>query len=142
LTKIPISVSQERQQCAVDWNPTATDYSRDMPLHRAFESQVNRSPDATAFLWAGRKRSYRQLNDEANRLEDLLVEKGVTPGSLVGVFLERSAEMVAALLGVLKAGSAYVPLDPAYPPERLRFLIDDASLCSIITHSSIKTRLP
>ena len=82
------------------------------------------------------------VNDEANRLAHMLVEKGVTPGSLVGVFLERSAEMVAALLGVLKAGAAYVPLDPAYPPERLRFLIDDASLCGIITHSSIKNRLP
>jgi amino acid adenylation domain-containing protein len=142
LAKIPIMSVQERQQVLMDWNQTATDYSRDMPLHRAFESQVNRSPDATAFLWAGRKWSYRQLNDEANRLADMLVEKGVTPGSLVGVFLERSAEMVVALLGVLKAGAAYVPLDPAYPPERLRFLIDDASLCSIITHSSIKNRLP
>src|SRR5580700_7170399 len=142
LAKIPIMSVQERQQVLMDWNQTATDYSRDMPLHRAFEIQVNRSPDATAFLWAGRKWSYRQLNDEANRLADLLVEKGVTPGSLVGVFLERSAEMVVALLSILKAGAAYVPLDPAHPLERLRFLIDDASLGSIVTHSSIKNLLP
>jgi amino acid adenylation domain-containing protein len=142
LAKIPIMSVQERQQVLMDWNQTAANYSRDLPLHRAFENQVNLSPDATAFLWAGRNWTYRQLNDEANRLADLLVEKGVTPGSLVGVFLERSPEMVVALLGVLKTGAAYVPLDPAYPPERLRFLIDDASLCSIITHSSIEKRLP
>jgi amino acid adenylation domain-containing protein len=142
LAKIVIMSVQERQQVLMDWNQTATDYSRDVPLHRTFESQVNRSPEGTAFLSAGRKWSYRQLNDEANRLADLLVEKGVRPGSLVGVFLERSAEMVAALLSVLKAGAAYVPLDPAYPLERLRFLIDDASLCCIVTHSSIKNRLP
>jgi len=142
LAKIPIMSVQERQQVLMDWNQTAADYSRDMPLHRAFENQVNRSSNATAFLWAGRNWTYRQLNDEANRLADLLVEKGVTPGSLVGVFLERSPEMVVALLSVLKAGAAYVPLDPAYPPERLRFLIEDASLCSIVTHSSLKNRLP
>jgi amino acid adenylation domain-containing protein len=142
LAKIPIMSVQERQQVLTDWNQTATDYSRDVPVHRAFESQVNRSPDATAFVCAGKKWSYRQLNDEANRLADLLVEKGVRPGSLVGVFLERSAEMVVALLSVLKAGAAYVPLDPAHPLERLRFLIDDASLCSIITHSAIKNLLP
>jgi amino acid adenylation domain-containing protein len=142
VAQIPIMSIQERQQLLVDWNRTAADYPRDLPLHRGFESQVSCSPKATALLCAGRKWSYRQLNDQANRLADLLIESGVTPGSLVGIFLERSAEMVVALLGVLKAGAAYVPLDPAYPLERLRFLIEDASLSSIVTHSSIKNRLP
>ncbi|HTF44711.1 MAG TPA: condensation domain-containing protein, partial [Terriglobales bacterium] len=142
LAQIPLLGSEERQQVLVEWNQTTADYSRDETLSQAFESQVNRSPEAVALLFAGRKWSYRQLNDEANRLAHRLLQKGVQPGSLVGVFLERSAEMVVALLGVLKAGACYVPLDPAYPLERLRFLIEDASLASTVTHSSIKNRLP
>jgi amino acid adenylation domain-containing protein len=142
VAQIPIMSLQERQQVVVEWNRTTADYARDLPLHRAFENQVNRSPEATALLFAGNRWTYRQLNDDANRLADRLIKNGVGPGSLVGVFLERSAEMVVALLGVLKAGAAYVPLDPAYPLERLRFLIEDASLCSVVTHSSMQNRLP
>jgi amino acid adenylation domain-containing protein len=125
-----------------DWNQTAAEYPRDLPLHRAFENQVNASPDATALRFAGREWSYRQLNDQANRLADRLIRKGIRPGSLVGIFLERSTQMVVALLGVLKAGAAYVPLDPAYPSERLRFLIEDATLSSVVTHPSIISQLP
>jgi amino acid adenylation domain-containing protein len=142
VAQIPIMSIQERQQVLVDWNRTAADYPRDLLLHEAFESQVSCSPEATALLCTGQEWSYRQLNDQANRLAGRLIESGVMPGSLVGIFLERSAEMVVALLSVLKAGAAYVPLDPAYPLERLRFLIEDASLSSIVAHSSIRNRLP
>ncbi|MGA9508448.1 MAG: amino acid adenylation domain-containing protein [Candidatus Sulfotelmatobacter sp.] len=142
VAQIPIMSSEERQQVLVEWNSTAADYPRDLPLHRAFERQVDARPDATALLFAEKKWSYRQLNDEANRLAHRLIASGVTPGSLVGIFLERSPEIVIALLGVLKAGAAYVPLDPAYPLERLKFLIEDAALSSIVTHSSIKGELP
>ncbi|MGC2057729.1 MAG: amino acid adenylation domain-containing protein [Candidatus Sulfotelmatobacter sp.] len=142
VAQIPIMSPEERQQVLVDWNCTAADYPRDLPLHRAFESQVNARPDATALLFAEKKWSYRQLNDEANRLARRLIASGASPGSLVGIFLERSPEMVIALLGVLKIGAAYVPLDPAYPLERLKFLIEDAALSSIVTHSSMKGELP
>ncbi len=142
VAQIPLMSDPERQQVLVEWNRTAADYQKDLPLHKAFESQVNASPAATALLFAGRKWSYRQLNEEANRVAHLLIESGTAPGSRVGIFLERSPEMVVALLSVLKAGAAYVPLDPAYPVERVRFLIEDASLSSIVTHSSVKGRLP
>ncbi|MFZ0538614.1 MAG: condensation domain-containing protein, partial [Candidatus Sulfotelmatobacter sp.] len=138
VAQIPIMSTEERQQVLVDWNQTAADYPRDLPLHRAFEEQVEARPGATALLFEGKKWSYREVNDRANRLARRLIESGVGPGSLVGIFLERSAEMVIALLGVLKAGAAYVPLDPAYPLERLKFLIEDAALSSIVTHSSIE----
>jgi amino acid adenylation domain-containing protein len=142
VAQIPIMSARERQQVLGDWNQTAAEYPRDLPLDRAFENRVNASPDATALLFAGREWSYRQLNDQANRLADRLIKKGISPGSLVGIFLERSTQMVVALLGVLKAGAAYVPLDPAYPSERLRFLIEDASLSSVVTHPSILSQLP
>jgi amino acid adenylation domain-containing protein len=142
LGQIPIISTEEQRQVLFDWNRTAADYFRDMPLHKAFESQADRSPNATAVRFTATEWTYRQLNDEANRLAHLLIEKGVQPGSLVGVFLERSPEMVVALLSVLKAGAAYVPLDPAYPLERLRFLIEDAALSCIVTHSSIQNQLP
>src|SRR6202140_2678852 len=142
VAKIPLMSSEEREQVVVDWNRTTADYPKDSSLPSAFERQVDRSPDATALLFTGWKWSYRQLNDEANPLAHRLIEKGVGSDSLVGVFLERSPEMVMALLGVLKTGAAYVPLDPAYPVERLKFLIQDASLSSLVTHSSAKDRLP
>ncbi|MGB7600370.1 MAG: amino acid adenylation domain-containing protein [Candidatus Sulfotelmatobacter sp.] len=142
VAQIPIMSAAERQQVLIDWNRTVADYSRDLPLHRAFEKLVNIRPGATALLFAGKKWSYREVNDEANRLAHRLIEAGVGSGSLVGIFLERSAEMVVALLGVLKAGAAYVPLDAGNPPERLKFLIEDAALSSIVTHSSIQAELP
>ena len=142
VAQIPIMSAKERQQVLVDWNQTTADYARDLPLHRAFEDQVDAHPDATALLFDGKKWSYREVNDQANRLARRLVKSGVGSGSLVGIFLERSAEMVIALLGVLKTGAAYVPLDPAYPRERLKFLIEDAALSGIVTDSSIEEDLP
>ena len=142
VAKIPLMSTEEREQALVEWNRTAIDYPRDLTIPSGFERQVERTPDATALLFAGKKWSYRQLNNEANRLAHRLIEKGVGAGSRVGVFVERSAEMVMALLGVLKTGAAYVPLDPAYPVERLNFLIEDASLASVVTESSIQDRLP
>ncbi len=142
VAQIPIMSAQERRQVLQEWNRTELGYPRDVPIHRAFETQVDRTPDKTALLFGDEKWSYRQVNDEANRLAHKLMDKGVGPGALVGIFLDRSAEMVIALLGVLKTGAAYVPLDPAYPLERLRFTIEDASLFGVVTHSSIKNQLP
>ncbi len=142
VAKIPLMSPEEREQAVVQWNRTAADYPKDLTIPSAFERQVERTPDATALLFAGKNWSYRQLNDKANRLAHRFIEKGVGAGSLVGVCLERSAEMVLALLGVLKTGAAYVPLDPAYPAERLKFLVEDASLLSVVTRSSLENLLP
>src|SRR5215469_7720713 len=142
LAQLPIMSDRERAQVLVEWNQTAADYPRELAIHRVFEDQVDRTPDATALMFAGKKWSYRQVNEEANRLAHALLRKGVGPSGLVGVFLEPSPQMVVALLGVLKTGAAYVPLDPTNPLERLRFTIDDAALSSVVTHSSIQDQLP
>ena len=142
VAKIPLMSPEEREQVVVKWNRTAADYPKDLTIPSAFERQVERTPDATALSFAGTKWTYRRLNDEANRLAQRLIENGTGASSLVGVFLERSVEMVMTLLGVLKTGAAYVPLDPAYPVERLKFLVEDASPSSIVTRSSLQNLLP
>jgi len=142
IAQLAMMSSEERKKVLEDWNQTAFDYPRDLTIHRAFEDQVTRTPDATAIHFADKQWSYTDLNDRANRLARVLLKKGIGVGSLVGVFHERSAEMVIALLAVLKTGAAYVPLDPAYPMERLRFLIQDASLSAIVTHSIMRKQLP
>jgi amino acid adenylation domain-containing protein len=134
--------SEERRRILVKWNETAAEYPRNLTIHRAFEEQVERTPQATALRCEGRRWTYREINEEANRLAHRLVNEGIDSSSLVGIFLPRSAEVVIALLGALKTGAAYVPLDPTHPSERLRFMIGDAALSAIVTHSSIQEQLP
>ncbi|WP_175888457.1 AMP-binding protein, partial [Burkholderia contaminans] len=103
------------------------------PLHRLFEQQVERTPDAVAIVFDDAALTYAELNLRANRLAHHLVALGVGPDSLVGVAMERSLDMSVALLAILKAGGAYVPVDPEYPAERVRFMIDHAQLRWLLT---------
>jgi amino acid adenylation domain-containing protein len=141
LPEIPLMSAQERHQVLVEWNDTTADYARDLSIHEAFEQQVVRSPDSTALLFKGKKFSYQQVNEDANRLAHHLIKRGLQPGALVGIALQRSAEMVVALLAVLKAGAAYVPLDPSYPIERLTFMLQDSGVWGVVTISDIKEKL-
>ncbi|MET0794459.1 MAG: amino acid adenylation domain-containing protein, partial [Polyangiaceae bacterium] len=111
-------------------------------VHRIFEEQVRARPEATALLMGDRSTSYAQLNVRANRLAHALIGLGVGPEVLVGVALERSEEMIVSLLAVLKAGGAYLPLDPAYPSDRLAFMIQDSGLSLLISQRSVVSRLP
>lgn len=129
--------SPERGRLLLDLNQTAADYPRDKCVHELFEAQVARTPDAVALKHENRTTSYRELNCHANQLAHRLRSLGVGPESLVGVYLERSVEMVVALLGVLKAGGAYVPLDAVYPQELIRFMIDDAQLSILLTQQDL-----
>ena len=133
---------REQAQVLTEWNCTAADYPRNLTIPRAFEDQVDRTPNATALIFNEKRWTYGALNRSANRLAHLLAKKGIGSGSLAGVFLERSPEMVVALLGILKTGAAYVPLDPAYPLERTRLLLKDAALSAIVAHSAVKHILP
>jgi amino acid adenylation domain-containing protein len=142
IAKLAIMSAQERNQVLTGWNQTAAEYPHNLTIHRAFEEQAQETPNATALLCEQRTWSYRKVNEDANQLANRLVEHGISAGSLVGVFLPLSAEAVIALLGALKTGAAYVPLDPAYPSERLQFMIEDASLSAIVTHSSLQDQLP
>jgi NAD(P)-dependent dehydrogenase (short-subunit alcohol dehydrogenase family)/acyl carrier protein len=113
---------------------------RDVTVHGLFEAQVARSPGATAVVFNGHEISYLELNARANQLAHHLRGLGVGRESLVGVWMDRSTEMIVALLGVLKAGGAYVPLDPAFPQDRIKFMMADADLGVIVTESRPRGR--
>ncbi len=125
-----------------EWNATAVDYPADACLHRIFEAQVERSPEAVALVFEGEVLRYDALNRRANQLARHLRDRGVGPEVLVGVFMERSIEMVVALYAILKAGGAYVPLDPEYPGDRLAFMVEDTQVPVLLTQDRLRSRLP
>jgi len=126
----------------LEWNATAVDYPGEQAVHRLFEQQVERTPDAIALVYEGQQLTFRDLNRRANQLARHLRRLGVGPEILVGVGLERSPAMVVGLLGILKAGGAYVPLDPAYPAERLAFMLADARPAVLLTREPLLARFP
>ncbi|MDL2408880.1 amino acid adenylation domain-containing protein [Rhizobium calliandrae] len=131
----------ERRQIVEEWNATA----RPVPettLPALFEQQVCRSPAATALIFEDQELSYAELDARANRLAHHLIGLGIGPDQVVAICLERSPEMVVALLAILKAGAAYLPLDPGYPEARLGFMLDDAGPVALVTTSALAARLP
>jgi natural product biosynthesis luciferase-like monooxygenase protein len=126
-------LSGEDRRLLAECNATQTPYERDRCVHHLFEAQVQKTPDATAVVAADEKLSYAALNARANQLAHQLLRRGVGPGSLVGLLLDRCADMVVALIGILKAGAAYVPLDPTYPKDRLSYMMRDARLAAIVS---------
>jgi amino acid adenylation domain-containing protein len=132
----------ERHKLLVEWNDTAAEYPRDKCIHQLFEEQVARTPDAVAVVFEAQHLTYRELDERADCLAHRLRDLGVGPEILVGICMERSLEMVVALLGILKAGGAYVPIDPDYPAERVAFMITDAGSPVLLTQSHLVARLP
>lgn len=119
------------------WNDTPAEFPQ-VCTHELFEQQVALNPEAVALVFGKRRVSYGELNERANRVAHYLRRRGVGPDMLVGVCLERSPEMVVALLAVWKAGGAYVPLDPSYPPERLSFMVEDAQTLLLLTEEKCR----
>ncbi|HEX2093968.1 MAG TPA: amino acid adenylation domain-containing protein, partial [Longimicrobiaceae bacterium] len=138
---IDVLPEAERRQVVEAWNATEAAYPRDLCVHELFERQVERTPDAVAVVFEGERVSYAELNRRANRLAHHLRMKGVGPDARVAVCVERSLEMVVALLGVLKAGGAYVPLDPEYPYERLTYMLRDSAPVALLTQGALVDRL-
>ncbi len=136
LSRLPLLTEEEEQQLA-EWNNTSREYPREACIHQLFEAQMGRTPEAVAVSFKDQQLSYRELNHRANRLAHYLQGLGVGPEVRVGVGLERSVDLVVALVAVLKAGGAYVPLDPSYPQERLAFMLDDAQARVLLTQSSL-----
>ncbi|WP_189939238.1 non-ribosomal peptide synthetase, partial [Streptomyces sulfonofaciens] len=138
---VDLTEAAERERLLVTWNgaPLTT---RPVPLPQAFEAQVRRTPDAVAVSDGGTDLGYAALNERANRLARLLIGRGIGPEQIVAVALPRSAELVVALLAVLKTGAAYLPLDPAHPAARLRFLLGDARAAHGITTAALAQGLP
>ncbi|TFG52055.1 MAG: amino acid adenylation domain-containing protein [Gemmatimonadales bacterium] len=137
LSALPLMGEAERARLVVELNDTAADYPRALCVHQLFEAQVERTPDAVALLCEGSRLSYRELDRWANQLAAGLRDRGVGLGTPVGVHLERSPALVAALLAVLKAGSAYVPIDSTLPSERVRYILQDAGAAVVLTEGPL-----
>lgn len=142
LAEIPLLSPTERHRVVAEWNQTALDYPRNACLHELFEAQVEATPEAVAVVSGPDRLTYREINRYANRIANHLRTHGVGRETLVGICLERSWRMVAAVLGVLKSGGAYVPLDPTHPAERIEFIRQDARLRAILTEEAVSARLP
>ncbi|MCY1044450.1 amino acid adenylation domain-containing protein [Corallococcus sp. bb12-1] len=139
VSALPLLSEQEKTRL-LDWaQGPVEDVSTAGCLHRPFEAQVERTPDAPALVFQGRVMSYRTLNAEANRLAHHLRSLGIGPGALVGLCLQRSFEMIIGVLGTLKAGAAYVPLDPSYPKARLEFTARDAGLKLVLAQEATRS---
>ncbi|RKH60321.1 non-ribosomal peptide synthase/polyketide synthase, partial [Corallococcus aberystwythensis] len=142
LARAPLLTAPERHQLLREWNDTRVELPQDICLHELIARQAARSPDAVAVTFEEAALTYAQLEARAHQLAHRLRRMGVGPEVRVGVCLERSLELVVALLGVLKAGGAYVPLDPEYPAERLGWMLEDARAPVVLTHSHHAKTLP
>ncbi len=140
LSELPMLTAPERTQLLQDWNRTQEDYPQSECFPQMFEGQVERTPDAVALSMGQEVLRYGLLNARVNQLARYLRTLDVRPGVAVGICLERSLEMVIALMAVLKAGGAYVPLDPDYPRDRLRFMAEDAAVAIVLTSEGLSDR--
>ncbi|HEY2114487.1 MAG TPA: amino acid adenylation domain-containing protein [Candidatus Angelobacter sp.] len=142
LYRLEMLEDAEKQQILLEWNSTQREYASHGTLHATFEAQAARTPEASAVICGSQSLSYQNLNEHANRLAHYLIKLGVGPETRVGVCVERSTEMIAAMLAVLKAGGAYVPLDPRYPAERLSYMLEDSQAKVLLTETLLLQHLP
>ena len=142
ISDLPLLSEAERRQLLVEWNDTNTDYPSTQTIQELFEQQVTIAPDAVALICGDEELTYRELNERANQLAHYLRSRGVQPDTMVAMCLQRSPDLIVALLGILKAGGAYVPLDPSYPAERLEFMMSDSGAPFLLTEKSLVERLP
>ena len=142
VSQIPLLPASEQQKILRDWNRTSIHYPKEKCLHDLFEAQVESAADAIALVFREQDLTYGELNRRANQLAGYLRSVGVGPRSFVGIFVERSIEMIVGLLGVLKAGSAYLPLNPSESAERLKFMMEDAEPRVILTQERFLQSIP
>lgn len=142
ISRMPLLSDAERNRVLYEWNDTDADAGPIALMHQGFEAQARRAPELVALEFEGQTLTYAELNRRANQLARLLRSQGIGVGALVGVLAERSFEMVASLYAILKAGGVYVPLDPSYPPERLRNMLEDAQGPLVLAQPSLLGLLP
>jgi amino acid adenylation domain-containing protein len=140
--ELALLTAREREQVLVNWNETAVAYPSKQSIQQLFEEQVARTPKAVAVVDQHHSLTYEELERRTNQLARRLRREGVGPESLVAVCLERTTELLVALLGILKAGGAYVPLDPSYPQPRLQFMLEDSAAQVVLTEQQLAARLP
>jgi natural product biosynthesis luciferase-like monooxygenase protein len=142
LRDVPVMPASEREMVLREWNATAGSYEADRCVHELIAEQAARTPDAVAVAYRDASLTYAELDERASQLANHLRTLGVGPEVRVGICLERSIEMMVAILGTLKAGGAYVPLDPAYPAGRVEYMLRDAGIAVLLTQESLRDALP
>jgi amino acid adenylation domain-containing protein len=142
ISDLPILTAEEDRQLLIQMNETGREFPKNQCVHNLFETQAARSPESIAIVYEHQQLTYRQLNARANQMAHYLRKLGVGPETPVGICMERSVELVVAVLGVLKSGGAYVPLDPSYPRERLAFIEKDAGISVLLTQERLVKDLP
>ncbi|MBA1379346.1 non-ribosomal peptide synthetase, partial [Pseudomonas brassicacearum] len=140
--ELPLLDPAQQRLTQQQWLRVADHGAEAVCVHQRIAEQAHRVPDALALTIDGQSLSYRQLDARANQLAHRLIDLGVSPSQLVGIAVERSAEMIVGLLAILKAGAAYVPLDPAYPEDRLAYMIEDSGIGLLLTQARLQARLP
>jgi amino acid adenylation domain-containing protein len=141
LSGLPLLTAAERQQVFAEWNDTSADFPSGLRLHDLVAAQAARAPDAVAVVGERERLTYRELMARSGRLARFLRGRGVGPEVRVGLCLERTPDLIAAILGILQAGGAYLPLDPAYPQERLEMMLADAGAALLLTESAHAARM-
>ena len=141
-SQLPLLTDEEKRRLLSEWNDTSRSFPHEKCIHELFEQQVALTPNSVAVVLEGSSLSYGELNARANQLAHRLRSLGVGPETLVGICLDRSLEMIIAILGVLKAGGGYVPLDPAYPKERRAFMLEDAHVPVLLTQTELLADVP
>lgn len=140
---LPFATPTELDLLQRTWHGVAAAYPPDIVcMHQMVEAQVARTPDAVAVYFDYQEYTYRELNERANQVAHYLQSRGVGPDVRVGLFMDRSLDILVAMLGILKAGGAYVPIDPIYPPQRVRFMLEDVQAALIITEPALAENLP
>jgi len=142
LCELQVIGKREQNQLLVDWNDTRAEFPSDKCIHELFERQVEKTPHAIAVECGNLTLTYAELNARSNQLARYCRKQGVGPQDLVAICIERSLEMVIGLIGILKAGAAYLPLDPDYPHERLEYMMRDAAPAAVLTQSKFRSRIP
>jgi len=142
ITVLPLLTDGELHQLLVEWNDTQVDYPQEKCVHEWFEAQVEQTPEALAVVFEDQTLTYRALNEKANRIAHYLRAYGVGPETCVGILVERSLEVIIALLGILKAGGAYLPLDPTQPAGRIGVILEEARPAIVITQTRFQNLIP
>ena len=133
MDRLPISSDKEKKKLITDWNDTKTEYPKDQCIHKLIEEQAKQTPESVAVIDKKRQITYRELDDQSTKLALYLRSHGVQVGSFVGIFMDRSIDLVIGLLGTLKSGAAYIPLDPIYPKDRIAYMMEDSQLSILLT---------
>ncbi|WP_259418057.1 non-ribosomal peptide synthetase [Bacillus toyonensis] len=141
VNQLEILSKEEKHYFLNEFNETKAEYPKEKTIHRLFEEQVERTPNKVAVVFDKQQLTYKELNEKSNQIARILQNKGVQPDTVVGVMLERSLEMIIGIMGILKSGAAYLPIDPEYPEERIKYIVEDSGTNIILTKGIDAVRL-